>query len=203
MPGYRKNDSLIEARKQAKLTIKEAAKGIGIDWPRYSGYENGRLYPSEEAQEKICNFYRSRGIFLFEDDVFPKELKGLAKKEYIPKKEPETPPEIVYLPPSQIRFLSDHNHAGMSPEYDIEKAVMKRELSERAGKILASLIPREEKVLQMRFGIGERYEHTLKEIGKEFDITRESIRRIEAKAITKLWHPSRANKLKAFLDNEE
>jgi RNA polymerase primary sigma factor len=79
-----------------------------------------------------------------------------------------------------------------------QEAVISSNLSETTRKVLASLTPREEKVLKMRFGIGEKYDHTLEEVGKDFDVTRERIRQIEAKALRKLRHPSRAKKLKSF-----
>ena len=66
--------------------------------------------------------------------------------------------------------------------------------------MLSTLTPREAKVLGMRFGIGERSNHTLEEIGQDFGVTRERIRQIEAKALRKLRHPSRAKVLRAFLD---
>ena len=66
--------------------------------------------------------------------------------------------------------------------------------------ILDSLTPREAKVLRMRFGIEMQSDHTLEEVGKQFDVTRERIRQIEAKALRKLRHPSRANYLRSFLD---
>jgi RNA polymerase primary sigma factor len=73
-------------------------------------------------------------------------------------------------------------------------------LSEATHQILASLTPREAKVLRMRFGIDLNTDHTLEEVGKQFDVTRERIRQIEAKALRKLRHPSRANYLRSFLD---
>jgi RNA polymerase primary sigma factor len=73
-------------------------------------------------------------------------------------------------------------------------------LAEQTRKILATLTPREEKVLRMRFGIGEKSDHTLEEVGQNFDVTRERIRQIEAKALRRLRHPSRSNKLKNFVD---
>jgi RNA polymerase primary sigma factor len=69
--------------------------------------------------------------------------------------------------------------------------------------ILSTLTAREAKVLRMRFGIGMNTDHTLEEVGKQFDVTRERIRQIEAKALRKLRHPSRAEQLKSFLDNEK
>lgn len=79
-------------------------------------------------------------------------------------------------------------------------AVENLNLQEQTRRVLATLTPREEKVLRMRFGIGERSDHTLEEVGKNFDVTRERIRQIEAKALRKLRHPSRLKKLKGFVD---
>lgn len=76
-------------------------------------------------------------------------------------------------------------------------------LSEATQEILASLTAREAKVLRMRFGIDMNTDHTLEEVGKQFDVTRERIRQIEAKALRKLRHPSRAEKLLSFMENEE
>lgn len=79
-------------------------------------------------------------------------------------------------------------------------AVENINLQEQTRRVLATLTPREEKVLRMRFGIGERSDHTLEEVGKNFDVTRERIRQIEAKALRKLRHPSRLKKLRTFVD---
>ena len=75
-----------------------------------------------------------------------------------------------------------------------------RGLKDATDEILASLTAREAKVLRMRFGIGMNTDHTLEEVGKQFDVTRERIRQIEAKALRKLRHPSRSSHLKSFLD---
>ena len=80
------------------------------------------------------------------------------------------------------------------------EAVININLSEQTRKVLSTLTPREEKVLRMRFGIGEKSDHTLEEVGQDFFVTRERIRQIEAKALRKLRHPSRAKLLKAFVD---
>ncbi|MGH8541324.1 MAG: RNA polymerase sigma factor RpoD, partial [Stenotrophobium sp.] len=80
------------------------------------------------------------------------------------------------------------------------EAATSSSLAEATHQILASLTPREAKVLRMRFGIDMNTDHTLEEVGKQFDVTRERIRQIEAKALRKLRHPSRANYLRSFLD---
>nr|WP_320014961.1 RNA polymerase sigma factor RpoD [uncultured Desulfobacter sp.] len=81
------------------------------------------------------------------------------------------------------------------------EAAIDLSLAEQTRKILATLTPREEKVLRMRFGIGEKSDHTLEEVGKDFTVTRERIRQIEAKALRKLRHPTRSKKLKTFIEN--
>ena len=93
-------------------------------------------------------------------------------------------------------FIEDKNVINPS------KAMVNLNLVEQTRKILATLTPREEKVLRMRFGIGEESDHTLEEVGQDFNVTRERIRQIEAKALRKLRHPSRSSKLKTFADKK-
>jgi len=79
-------------------------------------------------------------------------------------------------------------------------AAIQANLKETVTRVLASLTPREERVLRMRFGIGMNTDHTLEEVGQQFSVTRERIRQIEAKALRKLKHPSRSRKMRSFLD---
>ncbi len=81
------------------------------------------------------------------------------------------------------------------------EAVINMNLAEQTRKVLATLTPREEKVLRMRFGIGEKSDHTLEEVGQDFEVTRERIRQIEAKALRKLRHPSRSKRLRSFVES--
>jgi len=81
------------------------------------------------------------------------------------------------------------------------EAVVGLNLAEQTAKMLSTLTPREERVLRKRFGIGEKTDHTLEEVGRDFDVTRERIRQIEAKALRKLRHPSRSTRLKSFIDS--
>ena len=92
-------------------------------------------------------------------------------------------------------FIPDQDTASPSD------VVMSINLSEQTKKVLATLTPREEKVLRLRFGIGEKSDHTLEEVGQDFSVTRERIRQIEAKALRKLRHPSRSKKLKSFINS--
>ncbi|KPQ09672.1 MAG: RNA polymerase primary sigma factor RpoD [Saliniramus fredricksonii] len=92
-------------------------------------------------------------------------------------------------------FIEDKNAV-----LPIDSAIQSN-LRETTTRVLASLTPREERVLRMRFGIGMNTDHTLEEVGQQFSVTRERIRQIEAKALRKLKHPSRSRKLRSFLDN--
>jgi len=92
-------------------------------------------------------------------------------------------------------FIEDKS--AMSPS----DAIISMNLADQTRKVLATLTPREEKVLRMRFGIGQKSEHTLEEVGQDFAVTRERIRQIEAKALRKLQHPSRSKRLKPFREN--
>jgi RNA polymerase primary sigma factor len=80
-------------------------------------------------------------------------------------------------------------------------AAVSMNLAEQTRKVLATLTPREEKVLRMRFGIGEKADHTLEEVGQDIAVTRERIRQIEAKALRKLRHPTRSRRLKSFIES--
>ena len=82
----------------------------------------------------------------------------------------------------------------------LDDAAIQSNLRETTTRVLASLTPREERVLRMRFGIGMNTDHTLEEVGQQFSVTRERIRQIEAKALRKLKHPSRSRKMRSFLD---
>jgi RNA polymerase primary sigma factor len=91
-------------------------------------------------------------------------------------------------------FIEDKNTTSPS------ESVMTNSLQDTTRKVLATLTPREERVLRMRFGIGEHSDHTLEEVGQDFEVTRERIRQIEAKALRKLRHPSRSKRLRSFLE---
>ena len=94
-------------------------------------------------------------------------------------------------------FIEDVNNVAPAD------AAMYSSLREVTADVLESLTPREAKVLRMRFGIDRNTDHTLEEVGKQFDVTRERIRQIEAKALRKLRHPTRSDRLKSFLDSED
>ncbi len=132
----------------------------------------------------------------------------IAEKMELPEDKVRKVLKIAKEPISLETPIGDDEEGGSSLGDFIEdktatnpsNAVMQMNLGEQTRKVLATLTPREEKVLRMRFGIGERSDHTLEEVGQDFEVTRERIRQIEAKALRKLRHPSRAKKLFAFMD---
>ena len=146
---------------------------------RYLVQEHGREPTSEEIAEKM---------------EFPLEkVRKVLKiaKEPISLETPIGEEEDSHLGD----FIEDKNI--LSPG----DAVVNFGLAEQTRCVLTTLTPREEKVLRMRFGIGEKADHTLEEVGRDFSVTRERIRQIEAKALRKLRHPSRSRKLKSFLES--
>jgi len=146
---------------------------------RYLVQEMGREPTPEEIAEKM--------------DLPLEKVRKVLKiaKEPISLETPIGEEEDSYLGD----FIEDKN--AVSPS----DAVINLSLQEQTRKVLATLTPREEKVLRMRFGIGEKSDHTLEEVGQDFDVTRERIRQIEAKALRKLRHPSRSKRLKSFADS--
>jgi RNA polymerase primary sigma factor len=133
---------------------------------------------------------------------------------------PDELAEQTSLPVSKVRMLLPLAHQPLSLESPAgsendaqlgdfvqdknvvlaEDAVISADLAEQTRKVLAKLTPREEKILRMRFGIGEKSEHTLEEVGNDLSVTRERIRQIEAKALQKLRHHSRSGILRPFID---
>ncbi len=107
------------------------------------------------------------------------------------------------LAPIRAALVRRHDRivAGRTGLDTLIDAAIQANLRETTTRVLATLTPREERVLRMRFGIGMNTDHTLEEVGQQFSVTRERIRQIEAKALRKLKHPSRSRKLRSFLDN--
>ena len=130
----------------------------------------------------------------------------LAKKLAMPLEKVRKVLKIAKEPVSLETPVGDEEDSSLGDFIEDKNALqpldtaIQSNLSESTTKILASLTPREERVLRMRFGIGMNTDHTLEEVGQQFSVTRERIRQIEAKALRKLKHPSRSRKLRSFLE---
>ena len=131
----------------------------------------------------------------------------LSKKLAMPLEKVRKVLKIAKEPISQETPVGDEDDSSLGDFIEDTNALIPVDAAIQTGlknsttKVLASLTPREERVLRMRFGIGMNTDHTLEEVGQQFSVTRERIRQIEAKALRKLKHPSRSRQLKSFLDN--
>jgi RNA polymerase primary sigma factor len=137
-------------------------------------------------------------------EPFPEEL---AEKLEMPLEKVRTVLKIAKEPISLETPVGEEDDSSLGDFVEDKNAVnpadavVEQSLSDQTRRVLATLAPREERVLKKRFGIGERANHTLEEVGHDFDVTRERIRQIEAKALRKLRHPSRSKLLKSFVDD--
>ncbi len=135
------------------------------------------------------------------------DLATLAEKMEMPEHKIREVMKIAKEPISLETPIGDEEDSHLGDFIEDKNAVLpidaaiQSNLRETTTRVLASLTPREERVLRMRFGIGMNTDHTLEEVGQQFSVTRERIRQIEAKALRKLKHPSRSRKLRSFLDN--
>ena len=156
--------------------------------------------------ETINKIIRTQRLILSEHgrEATPEEL---AKKLRMPLDKVRKVLKISKEPVSLEKQVGDEEDSSLGNFIEDQNALMpldqaiKSNLSAATTKILATLTPREERVLRMRFGVGMNTDHTLEEVGLQFSVTRERIRQIEAKALRKLKHPSRSKQLKSFLDN--
>ena len=184
-----KNSALVNAREQLGLTVKEAAEKMKVTYSSLINYEGLKLYPSEKKKKKVCNFYRRKGIFLLEEDVFPDKLRTVkAQKKYIAER---TIPRENLLP---IHTVSERLLPAVSPE--TEEELDSESLRDALNGYIEQLTETQQKVLKMRYEEGMTLKETAKALGKKCP---ESIRIIERRAMQKLRHPCRANKLAEFL----
>lgn len=130
----------------------------------------------------------------------------LAERLHMPLEKVRKVLKIAKEPVSLETPIGDEEDSSLGDFIEDKNAVMPLDMAihsnlrEATTRVLSSLTPREERVLRMRFGIGMNTDHTLEEVGQQFNVTRERIRQIEAKALRKLKHPSRSRRLRSFLD---
>ena len=155
--------------------------------------------------ETINKLVRTSRLMLAEIGREPTS-EELAKRLQMPVDKVRKVMNIAREPVSLENPIGDEDNSSLGDFIEDENAILPQDaaiaskLRETTTRIFATLSPREERVIRMRFGIGMNAEHTLEEVGKEFSVTRERIRQIEAKALRKLKHPVRAKKLRSFLD---
>ena len=163
-----KNAALVCAREKLRLPIYKAAKEIGIAYLTLWNIESMRCYPRAKSIRKIIDYYKSCGIFLLEEDVFPDELKKIKVRPVITEKSID-PKRIVQLSDAMQRLPVDENSKYL----------------EYLPRALNKLSDKEAKVIRMRFGL-DGNALTLDSIADELNYTRENIRQINLKALQKL-----------------
>ena len=172
-----KNAALIGARESLGLTQKEAAGRIGISPLCLNRYENMRAYPTEKKQKQVCSFYRNKGVFLLEEDVFPEELKEFHPRKYLVEKT---------IPKSKLLSLSEIDRKLLPlAEDEVEKQLEYNEFKEEFGKVISTLSYREQQVIKMRYGFEEE-SITYCQIGERLKISKERARQLELRALLKL-----------------
>ncbi|HLD07349.1 MAG TPA: sigma factor-like helix-turn-helix DNA-binding protein [Candidatus Nanoarchaeia archaeon] len=185
-----KNAALVHAREQLGLSARKVAEQIGISYVQYLAYEGMRAFPSEQRQHQICDFYRNAGVFIFEDDVFPPQLRGnYFKRKYIA--EAEVPPEnLIALSPCSQRLLPAMRNA-------VEDRLTAEDFRTDLTDTLSVLSPREADIVRRYYGIGREPE-TLEEIGKVYSLTRGRTQFIKETAIRRLRHSRKSNVLREY-----
>src|SRR3989344_9471244 len=176
-----KNAALVNARGQLGLTIEAVAKQIGISPSLYWGLENMRRYPGEETQRKVCDFYRDKGTFLIEEDVFPEGLRGFAKstlRKLVQEKAIDKEQLLFYSLPERDYLLLEDGRTEHQPEQVAEV----QEVSEKIKQVLGELRPNQQEVINMRYFLGL----ALDEIADRMKLSRERVRQIEIAALHKL-----------------
>jgi len=187
---FTRNTRLVDARKAKGVTQPEMSKAIGMSPQKLSHIENLKFVPSEEDMTKVAA-YLGASI----DYLFPQVLMRAIEEGVFSRRDAQlAEPEIISLAEAARLQLTYDGETEIIDEID------RHLLSQRINEVLATLDPRERKVLELRFGLKDGQSRILEEVGEEFGLTRERIRQIESKALRKLRHPSRARLLKAFLD---
>lgn len=177
--------SLREKRLSLGYTQEQLAEKLGIGKQSYGQIETLRKFPTEYQLEKLCDFFGTT-----KEELFPEWAKMIFiddRREIIKEVEID---RTMLSSPEVLQLVAPD-----SPEEDFEK----ENLREVMSRVLDTLNPREKKVLEIRFGLKDSAPKTLEESAKEFGVTRERIRQIEAKALRKLRHVCRSRKLKSFI----
>ena len=185
-----RNTRLVATRQDKGLTQWEASHQVGIGVSRYQEIEKLRRLPTFEDEEKIASFFQ-----LSIDYLFPKVLLEAIEAGVFDRRH-------VQLAASELISLTEAQKLRLS--YDGEtvliEEIRQRELKEKIEQVLQTLKPREQRILQLRFGLEDGRSRTLEEVGAVFDLTRERTRQIEAKALRLLRHPTRSRPLKDYLE---
>jgi RNA polymerase sigma factor (sigma-70 family) len=185
------NNRLAQLREQTNMTLPKFAESLPMPIARYRLIENLKVRPSEDEMIKICIALNTPI-----DDVFSESLLAAIDRGAFPANRKRMLPEDV------VKSLPSGNNFPLLTSGGIDEVEHKVDLEllhDQESEILSTLTDREQRVLDLRFGLADGRSRTLEEIGNEFKLHKERIRQIESKALEKLRHPSRSRMLKSFL----
>lgn len=169
---------LVDARKMAGLGRREVAERIDVSYVTYCRYESGYSKPENKTRETICDFYRNLGVFVLEDDLFPRDQL----------------PDVEFVSLSEIEPDSDELPKVADPEHVVGYG----EMLSVIDKALSRLTKRQGSVIKMRFGL-DYDEHTLKEVGKVIVASSQAVKELEERALRNLRNYLSFSKLDLFL----
>ena len=183
------NARLVAGRKALGLTQTEFARLTGINVAKLSGIENLRILPSFDIKDTMASALGFTTDYLFPESLLKAIDAGVFSKRHRALEEVE----IVALTEARLDQLA-------YTDDDMLESIDRSILKEQINEVLNRLTPREQRVIDIRFGLTDGDSHTLRETGVKFNVTQERIRQIEAKALRKLRHPEYSRKLKMFLE---
>jgi len=184
------NARLVDTRKEHGMTGEDMAAAASLSRGRLRDIENLRVIPTNDEMVKIACILEKPIDYLFPEELMSAVRVGVFSR----RKVDLSTPEIISLTEAQRLRLS---YDGETVLIDKVSRVL---LAEEIKEVLTTLHPREARVLELRFGLKDGQSRTCEEVGKKFNVGRERIRQIEAKALRKLRNPSRSRKLKDYLD---
>ena len=184
------NARLVDARKEHGINGDPMAQAVGISRDRLRNIETLRAIPNEDEMIKIACILEKPIDYLFPEELMSAVTTGVFSR----RKVELAAPEIISLTEAQSLRLTYDGETSLIEE------VTKAQLTEDIKEVLLTLEPREAHLLELRFGLNNGRSHTLEEVGKAFNLSRARIHEIESRALRKLRHPSRARRLKDYLE---
>lgn len=186
------NARLIDARKERSWTQKNLSDLTGVSTSYLGHIETLRAIPTQDIMVEI-----SAALDLPQDYLFPEVLIDAQREGLFDHR-------VAYLEEQHIIRLTEGRRAHLLPPHITDDELVKEAdraiLKTRVAEVITTLTPREQKVIELRFGLEDGISHSTENVGRQFGLSRERIRQIEAKALLKLRHPSRSRKLKDFLE---
>ncbi len=169
-----KNAALVSAREQLGLTVKAAAEGMGLSPSTLCYFENLRKYPASETMKKICEFYRRKGVFILEEDVFPEELRDVCAQTIVAQAE---------VPRQELPRLSTVRRNLLTITGGIDDWIEQEHVQATVQNYLSRLGQRAQRILELRYGFGGVEPHSFEQIARKFGLSRSRVMQLESNAL--------------------